>query len=168
MGSEMCIRDRHEGVDRPVIAVRMRLDAEGNKIGHDFHRGMMRSLASLSYEQAQAAADGAPDEATAPLMDDVIRPLFAAYGLLKKARARRQPLELDLPERRIELTADGRVKSVAFRDRFDAHKLIEEFMVLANVAAAEELTRLRRPLLFRVHEEPSPRDISGSRMPSSA
>ncbi|QJD16125.1 ribonuclease R [Paracoccus sanguinis] len=153
----------HEGVDRPVIAVRMRLDAEGNKIGHDFHRGMMHSLASLSYEQAQAAADGAPDGATAPLMDDVIRPLFAAYGLLKKARARRQPLELDLPERRIELTADGRVKSVAFRDRFDAHKLIEEFMVLANVAAAEELTRLRRPLLFRVHEEPSPEKLNALR-----
>ena len=145
----------HEGVDRPVIAVRMRLDAQGNKIGHDFHRGMMNSVASLSYEQAQGAADGKPDAATEPLLDSVIRPLFAAYELLKTARARRQPLELDLPERRIELTPDGRVKSVAFRDRFDAHRLIEEFMVLANVAAAEELTRLRRPLLFRVHEEPS-------------
>ncbi len=145
----------HEGVDRPVIAVRMRLDAQGSKIGHEFHRGMMRSWASLAYEQAQAAADGQPDDATAPLLDLVIRPLWAAYELLKKARARRQPLELDLPERKIELTADGRVKSVNFRERFDAHRLIEEFMVLANVAAAEELTRLRRPLLYRVHEEPS-------------
>ncbi|MFI0396568.1 ribonuclease R [Paracoccus jiaweipingae] len=144
----------HEGVDRPVIAVRMRLDAQGNKIGHSFHRGMMRSLASLSYEQAQAAHDGARDDVTEPLMDSVIRPLFAAYDLLKSARARRQPLDLDLPERKIELTPDGRVKSVRFRDRFDAHRLIEEMMVLANVAAAEELTRLRRPLLFRVHEEP--------------
>ena len=145
----------HEGVDRPVIAVKMRLDAEGNKASHSFHRGMMRSAASLSYEQAQAGADGKPDEQVAPLMDAVIRPLWHAYGLLVKARARRQPLDLDLPERQIELTADGRVKSVNFRERFDAHKLIEEFMVLANVAAAEELTRLRRPLLFRVHEEPS-------------
>lgn len=145
----------HEGVDRPVIAVRMRLDGEGNKISHRFHRGMMNSRASLSYEQAQAAADGNPADQAAALIDNVIRPLWHAYDLLKKARERRQPLELDLPERRIELGADGRVKSVNFRDRFDAHKLIEEFMVLANVAAAEELTAKRRPLLFRVHEEPS-------------
>src|SRR5690606_13482357 len=110
---------------------------------------MMRSRASLSYEQAQAAADGQPDDETAALLDDVIRPLFAGYELLKAARARRQPLDLELPERKIELTPDGRVKSVAFRERYDAHRLIEEFMVLANVAAAEELTRLRRPLLFR-------------------
>ena len=153
----------HEGVDRPVIAVRMRLDASGEKIAHDFHRGMMRSAASLSYEQAQAAADGSPDAQALPLMDDVIRPLFAAYELLKQARARRQPLDLDLPERKIVLTEDGRVQSVNFRDRFDAHRLIEEFMILANVAAAEELTRLRRPLLFRVHEEPSPEKLDALR-----
>ncbi|MCQ0971299.1 ribonuclease R [Paracoccus sp. TK19116] len=145
----------HEGVDRPVIAVRMRLDAQGIKISHSFHRGMMRSPASLAYEQAQAAADGDPDDQTEPLVESAIKPLWHAYSLLKQARAARQPLDLDLPERRIELTADGRVKSVNFRERFDAHRLIEEFMVLANVAAAEELTRRQRPLLFRVHEEPS-------------
>ena len=153
----------HEGVDRPVIAVRMRLDAQGNKISHNFHRGMMNSRSSLAYEQAQAGADGNPDAQTEPLMDSVIRPLWHAYGLLKEARARRQPLDLDLPERRIELTPDGRVKSVNFRERFDAHKLIEEFMVLANVAAAEELTRRQRPLLFRVHEEPSLEKIDALR-----
>jgi ribonuclease R len=153
LSADLC--SLHEHVDRPVIAVRMRLDAQGNKTGHRFYRGIMKSRASLSYEQAQAAADGQPDEAAAPLMDEVIKPLWHAYGLLKEARARRQPLDLDLPERRIELTPDGRVKSVNFRDRFDAHKLIEEFMVLANVAAAEELNRRGRPLLFRVHEEPS-------------
>ena len=145
----------HEGVDRAVIAVRMRLDAQGNKIGHSFHRGMMRSRASLAYEQAQAAADGNPDAATAPWVDDAIKPLWQAYDLLKGARARRQPLDLDLPERQIVIGADGRVASVNFKERFDAHKLIEEFMVLANVAAAEELNRLKRPLLFRVHEEPT-------------
>ena len=161
LSADLC--SLHEGVDRPVIAVRMRLDAQGNKIGHNFHRGMMHSRASLAYEQAQAAADGNPDDQTAPLMDSVIRPLWHAYGLLKQARARRQPLDLDLPERRIELTPDGRVKSVNFRDRFDAHRLIEEFMVLANVAAAEELTRRQRPLLFRVHEEPSLEKIDALR-----
>ena len=153
LSADLC--SLHEGVDRPVIAVRMRLDSQGNKISHNFHRGMMNSRASLAYEQAQAAADGKPDAQTEPLMDSVIRPLWHAYGLLREARARRQPLDLDLPERRIELTPDGRVKSVNFRERFDAHRLIEEFMVLANVAAAEELTRRQRPLLFRVHEEPS-------------
>ncbi|MDP5305879.1 ribonuclease R [Paracoccus spongiarum] len=153
LSADLC--SLHEGVDRAVIAVRMRLDAQGNKTGHSFHRAMMLSRASLAYEQAQAAADGNPDPATAPLLDAAIKPLWHAYGLLKEARARRQPLDLDLPERRIELTADGRVRSVNFRERFDAHRLIEEFMVLANVAAAEELTRRQRPLLFRVHEEPS-------------
>nr|WP_111301925.1 ribonuclease R [Paracoccus saliphilus] len=153
LSADLC--SLHEDVDRPVLAVRMRLDAEGNKVSHRFHRGIMRSRASLSYEQAQAAADGNPDAQTADLMDSVITPLWHAYGLLKGARARRQPLDLDLPERRIELTPDGRVKSVNFCDRFDAHKLIEEFMILANVAAAEELARRQRPLLFRVHEEPS-------------
>ncbi|RJE84890.1 ribonuclease R [Paracoccus onubensis] len=153
LSADLC--SLHEGEDRAVIAVRMRLDAEGNKVSHNFHRGMMNSRASLSYEQAQAAADGNPDDQTAPLIDTVIKPLWHAYGLLRAARKRRQPLDLDLPERRIELTADGRVKSVNFRERFDAHRLIEEFMVLANVAAAEELSRRQRPLLFRVHEEPS-------------
>ena len=153
----------HENVDRAVIAVRMRLDAQGNKISHDFHRGIMRSRASLAYEQAQAAADGNPDAATAPLVEDAIKPLWQAYDLLKGARARRQPLDLDLPERRIELAEDGRVKSVNFKERFDAHKLIEEFMVLANVAAAEELNRLKRPLLFRVHEEPTAEKLDALR-----
>lgn len=153
LSADLC--SLHEGVDRAVIAVEMRLDAQGNKTRHKFHRALMNSRASLSYEQAQAGADGAPDAQTEPLMDDVIRPLWHAYALLKGARDRRQPLELDLPERRIELTPEGRVKAVAFRERLAAHKLIEEFMVLANVAAAEELTRRSRPLLFRVHEEPS-------------
>ncbi|WP_126976477.1 ribonuclease R [Frigidibacter oleivorans] len=153
----------HEGVARACIAVRMKIDAEGNKIGHRFHRALMKSVASLTYEEAQAAADGNPTPRCAAMMDEVIRPLYAAYGALKAARARRQPLDLDLPERRIVLSDDGRVQSVNFRDRHDAHRLIEEFMILANVAAAEELERLRRPLLYRVHEEPSPEKLNALR-----
>jgi ribonuclease R len=145
----------HEHVDRACLAVRMRIDAEGHKISHRFVRGIMRSAGSLHYAQVQAAVDGNPDETTGPLLDAVLRPLYAAYAALTKARAARQPLDLDLPERKIVLDDDGRVTSVAFRDRLDAHKLIEEFMIAANVAAAEELIRLKRPLLFRVHEEPS-------------
>jgi ribonuclease R len=100
---------------------------------------------------------------------DVIAPLYAAYGALRRARQEaRQPLDLDLPERRIELTEDGRVTSVAFKDRLDAHRLIEEFMVLANVAAAKELGRLKIPLLYRVHEEPQPEKIEALRETAEA
>ncbi len=153
----------HENVVRACLAVRMRLDAHGTKISHRFVRGLMRSQGSLTYAQVQNAMDGSPDAATAPLLDRVIKPLYAAYTALKTDRAARQPLELDLPERKIELSDEGKVLSVAFRDRLDAHKLIEEFMVLANVAAAEELIRLKRPLLFRVHEEPSPQKLDSLR-----
>ena len=145
----------HEGVPRACIAVRMVLDAQGRKISHSFHRGLMRSLASLHYEEVQDAIDGRPNERTGPLLDPVLKPLYAAYAALQDARAVRQPLDLDLPERRIELDPDGTVKSVNFKDRLDAHKLIEEFMVLANVAAAETLLEKKTPLLFRIHEEPS-------------
>ena len=153
----------HEGVLRPALAVRLTLNADGEKIAHRFTRAMIRSAASLTYEEVQAAFDGNPNDRCGPLLDPVIRPLYAAFEAASKARDRRQPLDLDLPERRIELTEDGRVKSVAFRDRFDAHRLIEEFMILANVAAAEELIRLKRPLLFRVHEEPSPLKLDALR-----
>ncbi|WP_045387906.1 ribonuclease R [Falsirhodobacter sp. alg1] len=153
----------HEGVERPCLAVRMTLDAEGNKIDHRFVRGMMRSIASLTYGEVQAAQDGAPSDRVAPMMERIITPLYDAYAAAKAARERRQPLDLDLPERRIELTEDGKVSSVNFRERLDAHRLIEEFMVLANVAAAEELVRLKQPLLFRVHEEPSPDKLESLR-----
>lgn len=158
----------HEGVPRGCVAARMQIDAKGNKISHRFERGLMRSAASLSYEQVQAAMDGTPDGKCAPLMEDVIRPLYAAYEALKLARAARQPLALDLPERKIILSDDGKVSSVSFRDRFDAHKLIEEFMVLANVAAAETLIEKRTPQLFRVHEEPAPEKLESLRETAQA
>jgi ribonuclease R len=153
----------HEGVDRACLAVRMVIDAQGHKRSHRFLRGMMRSVASLHYAQVQAAVDGAPDEKTAPLLEPVLKPLYAAYRALAQAREVRQPLDLELPERKIELGDDGRVTSVAFKERLEAHKLIEECMILANVAAAEELIRLKRPLLFRVHEEPSPMKLDSLR-----
>ncbi len=153
----------HQNVDRACLAVEMRIDAKGNKIGQRFVRGLMRSAASLHYGQVQDAIDGHGDDAANALLDTVLRPLYAAYEALKIARAARQPLDLDLPERKIILSDEGVVTSVSFRDRFDAHKLIEEFMILANVAAAEELTALKRPLLFRVHEEPSPEKLDALR-----
>ncbi len=149
----------HEGEDRACIAVEMKINAAGRKLSHRFVRGLMRSPASLSYEQAQAAADGKPDVQTKPLLEDGIKPLWAAFRAVRKETKRRQPLHLDLPERRIILSDEGKVVSVAFRDRFDAHKLVEEFMVLANVCAAETLEAKRTPLLYRVHEEPNPEKL---------
>lgn len=152
----------HQHVDRACLAVRMVIDAQGQKLRHAFCRGLMRSKGALSYAQVQAAREGFADAVTEPLLD-FITPLYGAYEALKRARVARQPLELELPERKIVLAEDGKVSSVSFAERYDAHKLIEEFMVLANVAAAEELIRLKRPLLFRVHEEPSPQKLDSLR-----
>ncbi len=153
----------HEGVPRAVLALRIQIDSKGKKIGHRFTRAMIRSVASLNYGEVQQAQDGHPNERCAPLMDEIITPLYAAYQALTKAKAERQPLALDLPERKIELSEAGEVTSVNFRDRFDAHKLVEEFMVLSNVCAAETLIAQKSPLLFRVHEEPSPEKLNALR-----
>jgi ribonuclease R len=158
----------HEGVERACLAVAMRIDTKGNKIDHAFHRGLMKSVASLNYEEVQDGVDGRPNDKVAPLMDDIITPLYAAYDALTKARAQRQPLELDLPERKIILDDAGKVSSVQFKDRLDAHRLIEEFMVLANVAAAETLIAKKSPQLFRVHEEPSPEKLDALREVANA
>ncbi|MBP0482420.1 ribonuclease R [Sagittula salina] len=158
----------HEDVPRACIAVRMVIDAQGEKLGQRFVRGLMRSQASLPYRDVQAAVDGAPNDKTAPLVEDVLKPLYAAYELLKGASARRQPLDLDLPERKIVLSDEGKVLSVDFAERMDAHRLIEEFMVLANVAAAETLIAKKTPLLFRVHEEPPPDKLESLRETAGA
>ena len=158
----------HEGVERACLAVAMRIDAEGNKISHAFHRGLMKSVASLNYEEVQDAMDGAPNEKVAPLVSEIIRPLYAAYAALKIARAVRQPLELDLPERQIILDDMGKVSSVNYKERLDAHRLIEEFMVLANVCAAETLLAKKTPHLLRVHEEPTPEKLDALREVANA
>ena len=158
----------HEGVPRACIAVRMKLDAHGQKLSHEFVRGLMRSPASLHYEEVQEAIDGNPSERTKDLLEPVIKPLYAAYAALLEARELRQPLELNLPERQIVLGDDGTVQSVNFKDRLDAHKLIEELMVLANVAAAETLIAKKTAQLFRVHEEPTNEKLNALRETASA
>ena len=149
--------------DRAALAVRMVIGADGRKRSHTFHRIMMRSAARLSYPQAQDAIDGRPDHVTGPLLDTVLRPLYAAYRALKSARDARDPLDLDLPERKILLKPDGTVDRVITPERLDAHRLIEEFMILANVAAAESLERAHTPLIYRVHDEPAPEKIEALR-----
>ena len=144
-----------EGEDRPAIAVRMVFSKEGRKAGHTFHRIMMKSAAKLSYQQAQAAIDGKPVDKTGPLLEPILKPLWEAYATLKRGRERRQPLELDMPERKIILKPDGTVDRVFIPERLDAHKLIEEMMIQANVAAAETLEKKRQPLVYRVHDAPA-------------
>jgi ribonuclease R len=144
-----------EGENRPSLAVRMQFDAQGRKIAHSFHRVLFRSAAKLSYQQAQAAIDGKPDDKTGPILETILRPLWAAYGAMSKARDHRGPLDLDLPERKIILDSDGMVSDVRVPERLDAHRLIEEMMIAANVAAAETLEKHRSPLLYRVHDAPS-------------
>ena len=143
------------GEPRGALAVRMVIDKDGRKRSHTFHRVLMRSAAKLNYAQAQAAIDGRPDDTTGPLLDPILKPLYDAYALVKRARDERDPLDLDLPERKILLKADGTVDRVVTPERLDAHRLIEEFMILANVAAAETLEKKALPLIYRVHDEPT-------------
>ncbi|MCA3564540.1 MAG: ribonuclease R [Methylocystis sp.] len=149
--------------DRPAIAVRAVIGADGRKRSHGFHRIVMRSHAKLSYERAQAAIDGHADEETALLLDAVLRPLWAAYAALRKERTSREPLDLELPERKLVLDAEGKVVDVIIRERLDAHRLIEEMMILANVCAAETLIDNKQGLLFRIHDEPSLAKMEGLR-----
>jgi ribonuclease R len=143
------------GEPRGALAVRMVIANDGRKRSHSFHRILMRSAAKLNYAQAQAAIDGRPDDTTGPLLDPILKPLYAAYTTIKRARDERDPLDLDLPERKILLKPDGTVDRVITPERLDAHRLIEEFMILANVAAAEMLEKKALPLIYRVHDEPT-------------
>ncbi|MGQ3674625.1 ribonuclease R [Xanthobacter sp. TB0139] len=149
--------------DRPAMAVRMVIGANGRKRSHSFHRIMMRSAARLAYAQAQDAIEGRTDDITVPLLETVLKPLYAAYAAVKAARDARGPLELNLPERKILLKADGTVDRVVVPQRLDAHRLIEEFMILANVATAEMLESKRTPLVYRVHDAPSLEKLSALR-----
>jgi len=153
ISNDLCSLRPHE--DRAALAVRMVIGSDGRKRSHSFHRILMRSAAKLSYQQAQLAIGGRPDEDIETLVKPVLEPLYAAYEALARARNERQPLDLDLPERKILLKGDGTVDRVIRPERLEAHRLIEEFMILANVAAAETLERARIPLVYRVHDEPT-------------
>ena len=124
---------------------------------------MIRSAARLHYEQAQLAVSGRTDEITEPLVEKILEPLYAAYRAVLHARNERGPLDLELPERKILLKSDGTVDRIIIPQRLESHRLIEEFMILANVAAAETCERVRVPLIYRVHDEPSPEKLKALR-----
>jgi ribonuclease R len=144
-----------DGVRRPCLAVRMVFNAQGKKLRHKFTRGIMQCAAGVHYAQVQRAIDGQPDQQTEPLMETVLKPLYAAYAALARAREARAPLDLDLPERKVEISAEGKITAIRMRERLESHRLIEEMMIQANVAAAETLEKTRTACLYRVHETPT-------------
>ncbi|NQV99275.1 MAG: RNB domain-containing ribonuclease, partial [Rhodospirillales bacterium] len=119
--------------DRPCLAAHLWIDKNGHLLRHKFVRALMRSHARLTYDQVQMARDGQADPATSEIVDSIIAPLYGAYGVLQKYREERGALELDLPEKKVEIGEDGKIASISPRPRFDSHKLIEEFMITANV-----------------------------------
>ncbi len=154
---------------RASLAVHMYIDGDGQLKTYKFVRALIQSHARLTYEQVQAAKDGNGDKTTEHLMDEVIHPLYEVYEILDKARMKRGALDLDLPERQIIIDDKGNMTGVKTRTRLDAHKLIEEFMILANVAAASALEAKSKgaksdyPCVYRIHDKPSYDKLESSR-----
>lgn len=142
--------------DRACMAVEIVIDAAGKKRRHRFLRGLMRSQARLTYRQVQQAWDGGSRDG---IPDGVLEPLYGAFEALRKARTERGALDIELPEKRVILDEAGNIAEIGIRERLDAHMLIEEYMVLANVCAAETLEDRRQPCMYRVHETPDPEKV---------
>ena len=137
-----------EGEDRAAMACHLRIDAEGKVTSFRFTRALVRIAHNIAYEDAQAAVDtGNPPEYLANL--------WAAWKALAAARHARDPLELELPERRVVLNEAGQIAEIAIRERLDAHRVVEDFMIAANVAAAKALEAKTAPVVYRVHEPPA-------------
>jgi ribonuclease R len=154
LSNELC--SLKPGADRPCLAVHLWIDATGRKRRHRFERGMMRSAARLTYEEIQAVHEG---RGASSLPPERVAALYEAFAALAKARARRGALELEISEHRVVLNAEQRPAAIIPVARLDSHRLIEEFMVSANVAAAEELEARRQPCMYRVHDAPDPEKI---------
>ncbi|AMK18347.1 MULTISPECIES: ribonuclease R family protein [Sphingobium] len=177
LSSDMC--SLRAGQDRAAMACHLVIDASGKITSWRFSRAIICVAAVLAYEDAQAAIDSSNGQADASatvraepvedhaalsdklrakgvdLLESALKPLWACWKLLRKARDKRDPLALDLPERRVVLDDQGKIVSVAVRERLDAHMLIEDYMIAANVAAAKALEAKKAPVMYRVHEPPS-------------
>lgn len=161
LSNDLCSLRPHE--PRATLAVHMWINEQGKLLRHKFVRGLMQSHARLTYEQVQAARDGITDATTENLMKDVIEPLYTAWKVLDKAREKRGALDLDVPERKIVVDDKNEMTGVAVRERLDSHRLIEEFMILANVAAAEALENRKAPCVYRIHDRPSGEKLMSAR-----
>lgn len=149
LSSDKCSLRANE--DRAVLACHMVIDKGGQLKSWRFTRAIARIAANIPYEDAQAAIDG---RIVHPMTETALRPVWACWRLLEKARAGRAPLELELPERQVVLDDQGRIAEIRTRERLDAHRVVEDFMISANVAAAKALESKKSPLLYRVHEPP--------------
>jgi ribonuclease R len=149
--------------DRAVLAAEMRIDRHGRLLDHRFARGLMRSWARLTYAQIQDIADRKDAVLPGKLGRPTVGHLYGAYASLARARAARGTLELELPEYKVDLSDQGGVAGVSRRERLASHRLVEEFMITANVAAAETLEKHRAPCMYRVHEAPDPTKLDGMR-----
>src|SRR5208283_3517722 len=158
LSNELC--SLKPGVDRACLAVHLWIDAEGRKRRHRLERAVMRSAARLTYEEAQAIRDGSEG---APRLPREVAALYGAFAALARARVLRGALELEIGENRVVLDADNRPVAVVPVTRLDSHRLIEEFMILANVAAAEELETRRQPCMYRVHDAADPEKLAALR-----
>lgn len=147
LSTDLC--SLHENVDRPALSVLMRFDSSGRKIDHKFVRSLIRSRASLTYEEAESRPA-------------VTKSLWEAYEVVRRGRLARSPLELDIPEQKIRMK-DNKILGVDIPVRLESHRLIEEFMIQANVCAAETLERTGSPLIYRVHDSPSSKKVEGLR-----
>ena len=147
--------------DRACLAAHLWIDRDGKKLHHAFERALMRSAARLTYEQLQAGRNGAEK---LPIAKARLDALYGAFAVLDRARTARGALALDLAEYRVVLDPKGVPVGVEPRQRLDSHRLIEEFMILANVAAAEELEARRRPSLYRIHDAPDPDRLDALRL----
>ncbi|WP_052045789.1 ribonuclease R [Candidatus Paracaedibacter symbiosus] len=152
LSNELCSLKPFE--DRACMVIEMTITAHGKIKSHRVKRGLMRSRARLTYNQVQNALNGKLDAITEPLHTTVIQPLFGVYKSLLKAREQRGTLDLDVPERQILFNDNGDVKDIILRERLDSHKLIEELMIAANVAAAKTLIVKNWPCIFRIHDKP--------------
>ncbi|MDB5680950.1 MAG: ribonuclease [Sphingomonas bacterium] len=181
LSAEVC--SLKTGEDRAALACHLQVGKDGQLKGWRFTRAVVRIAANIAYEDAQIIANSFPRESGGPEaapdsletldprfrggtaeradVETALKPLWACWRALTKARDAREPLDLDLPERRVVLDEKGRIMSVAPRERLDAHRLIEDYMIAANVAAAKALEAKKAPVMYRVHEPPSREKLMG-------
>jgi ribonuclease R len=158
--------------DRYCLAVHLWIDAEGNVKKYEFVRGLMKSRARLTYEEVELLSPsplegegrggGIFGKETPPLNPLpqgegklLITNLYGAYAALAIERDRRGALDLNLPEFKIIFDNSGNVASIAPKARLESHRLIEAYMIAANVAAADFLLKHKAPGIYRVHEPPA-------------
>lgn len=153
LSNELCSLKPYQ--KRPCLAVHVWIDKDGNKISHQFERVMIKSCARLTYTEVQEAIDGKLNDNTAPILANIIKPLYQVYAPLAKARKLRETLEIDLTEKKVSIDENGNIATIEPEKRYDSNRLIEEFMILANICSAEELEKYEVPAMFRIHEAPS-------------